>query len=554
MAWLLKADAGAATRAALAIAGACVALLACAGSSALAAPPSPAYQEALDRTESYLQSAQNTDGGFGGEIGGSSGSEVSAWTALGLAAAGVNPQQQKRKEGQRSVYAYLTAHASELTRTTDYARELLVVDAAGTSPYDFGGVNLVSEILGRRLSGPGETGAFTHEGGGTAPAVNDTVFAILALSPIKEQAAESAVREAAQWLIDVHDLEGGWPSAAVCSTHGEAQNNCPNEVDMTAAAIEALNAAGRRNTPAQEEAFEYLHRAQSANGGFSEGLGETEPNVASTAWAVESMWSAGENPESWVKETSGTATGPLNYLASMQEADGHMRYKAGEEDNGVWMTAQVAPALAGEYLPIPSVPLAPEPTSPPSSGPATQSSPGSAEAGAGGESAGHGAGVTAGGGGKGAPLFSRPQPQSQGRTPGGVRLLRATRERAAQREKAKAARIAKAQRPTVGTARTPATITEAPSKTSPSGHGTGSRTAKSGSGAGPEGGEEVHGELLDATSDAHAQALEPGAPGLRSAGAGGSHAPWLAIAIGSLIGLLILAGSQLERRRPQVIV
>ncbi|HEY4916260.1 MAG TPA: hypothetical protein VIH92_05095, partial [Solirubrobacteraceae bacterium] len=135
MAWLLKADVGAATRAALATAGACVALLACAGSPALAAAPSPAYQEALDRTESYLQSAQNADGGFGGEIGGSSGPEVSAWAALGLAAAGINPQQQKRNEGDDSVYAYLAAHASELTRTTDYARELLVVDAAGTSPY-----------------------------------------------------------------------------------------------------------------------------------------------------------------------------------------------------------------------------------------------------------------------------------------------------------------------------------------------------------------------------------------------------------------------------------
>jgi hypothetical protein len=35
---------------------------------------------------------------------------------------------------------------------------------------------------------------------------------------------------------------------------------------------------------------------------------------------------------------------------------------------------------------------------------------------------------------------------------------------------------------------------------------------------------------------------------------GGSQTPWLAIAIGGLILLLILTGSQLERRRPQVIL
>jgi hypothetical protein len=48
--------------------------------------------------------------------------------------------------------------------------------------------------------------------------------------------------------------------------------------------------------------------------------------------------------------------------------------------------------------------------------------------------------------------------------------------------------------------------------------------------------------------------LQPGAPGLRGAGAGAGQTPWLAIAIGGMILLLILAGSQLERRRPQVIL
>jgi prenyltransferase beta subunit len=533
-------------------------LAACAAAGVLgsgsAQAVSQAHEQNLEATVRYLQEAQNSDGGFGDEPGGSSGPEVSAWAALGLAAAGINPTQQRRKGGP-SVYDYLTAHASELTRTTDYARELLVVDAAGTSPHEFGGVNLVSQILARRLSGAGEEGAFTHEAGNSTAGVNDTVFAILALSPINEAAVQNVVQQAAQWLIGVHNSGGGWPSQTVCQAHGQPKNECTSEVDMTGAAIEALNAAGRHDTTVQEEAFKYLHEVQSENGGFPEYAGE-EPNVASTAWAVQAMWSAGEQPETWVEDASGTIEQPLGYLASMQEADGQIRYKASEELNGVWMTAQVAPAFAGHSYPIPKVPPTEELPEPPSaSTPATQSAPGSAEAGAGGESAQPGAGVITGGGGKGAPLFSRPQPQSQGSTRDGVRLLDATKARVAQRSKANAARKLDAESAAATAASTPVTITAESSKTSADGHGTGSATASAGSGPGSQtAGQEVRGELISATSGSQDQALEPGAPGLRSAGAGGSQTPWLAIAIGALIGLLVLAGSQLERRRPQVIL
>jgi hypothetical protein len=47
---------------------------------------------------------------------------------------------------------------------------------------------------------------------------------------------------------------------------------------------------------------------------------------------------------------------------------------------------------------------------------------------------------------------------------------------------------------------------------------------------------------------------EPAAPGLRGASASGNQTSWLAIAIGGLIVVLILAGSLLELRRPQVVL
>ncbi len=182
----------------------------------------------------------------------------------------------------------------------------------------------------------------------------------------------------------------------------------PGESDMTGAAIEALNAAGLHNTEAQQKAIVYLHQVQEPDGGFPEFPSETESNSGSTAWVVQGIWAAGENPEAWTK---GSGREPLDYLESMQQPDGHIRYRASEELNGVWMTAYTGPAYAGQPLPIPALLVTPNQSTPPSPG------------GQGGESSQSGSGVIAGGGGDGAPLFSRPQPRSKGHTPGGVQLL-----------------------------------------------------------------------------------------------------------------------------------
>ena len=81
-----------------------------AASATAATAPNAANQAALDRTVRYLQEAQNPDGGFGGSRrAADSGSMFSAWVALALAAAGINPQDQK-KPGGVDVFAYLVTH------------------------------------------------------------------------------------------------------------------------------------------------------------------------------------------------------------------------------------------------------------------------------------------------------------------------------------------------------------------------------------------------------------------------------------------------------------
>jgi prenyltransferase beta subunit len=485
----------------------CAALSVCPVRQALAAAPNAANQARLDSTVRYLQDAQNADGGFGGEPGGESDPDFSAWVALALAAAGINPRDQAQPGGV-DVYTYLAEHAGELKLTTDFERALLVVDATGTSPHDFAGVDLVSQILGRQITGAPEEGGFVHQTGEATAGINDTVFAILALSPVGEPVVQEAVRRAVGWLEDEQNPDGSWPAVCPKTAVTSCAKNGPEsgEVDMTSAAIEALNAADRHDTHSQEEAFEYLHKAQDPDGGFPEYPGESEPNVASSAWAVQAVWSAGQSPEAWV----GTArTEPLSYMASMQQPDGHIRFKEKEESLGVWMTAYAAPAFAGQALPIPAIPeAAPLATTSAESSSATPVAQSTAESGQGGESSQPGSGVIAGGGGNGAALFSRPQPQSKGNTPGGARQLGNTRGQASKGSHAK--------RP-----------------------------------GGQQGGSEIRGVLIGAA--AH-DTLEPGAPGLHSAGAGGNRTPRLAFAVEGAIGLLLLAGSQLERRRPQVIL
>jgi prenyltransferase beta subunit len=468
----------------MAVLALCAVLASCSWGSALAAPKNSTNKGRLESTVRFLQSAQNPDGGFGGDLGGESNQDFSAWVTFALAADSINPQDQAT-DGGVDAYTYLTTHAAqalheELCRpivcTTSLERELLVADAAGASAHDYGGVDLVGELLARKLP----DGSFPFVPGGQGE-VNDTIYAILSLSLVWEPAAQSAVNAAVAWLLAAQNPDGSWSPQSSKTEAGE--------VDMTGAALQALNAPGQsaRSEP-QQKALEYLHEAQEQDGGFPERPGEGESNVASTAWAVQGLWAAGENPESWVK---GAGREPLDYMQSLQQPDGHIRYRAREELNGVWMTAYVAPAFAGQPLPIsPEVdPLRVDPVNPPPPSEASRTSPnpparGSAEPGQGGESSQQGGGVIAGGGGAGAPLFSRPQPQSRGKKPGGRRQLS--------------------------------------SSTHP-------RTTREGTTAG---GHEVKGVMIGAPGSVAAQnALEPGAPGLRGAGAGGNQTPWLAIGI-----------------------
>jgi hypothetical protein len=249
-------------------------------------------------------------------------------------------------------------------------------------------------------------------------------------------------------------------------------------------------------------------------------------------------------------------------MESLQQPDGHIRWKRSQDMNGIWMTAYCSVALGGHVWPIPEAPLSNDPVQPPEAGQ--------------GEGTQSGNGVIAGGGGKGAPLFSRPKPQSKGKTPGGKRVTHEGSDKA--RDHSRTRRGENAHQPT-GTASSEPTGEEATgagvgagfagaggasaggsASSLSGGDAPGAGSASSGSAAeelardaresGEGGGREVTGTVVGESAGSPRQGpLAFGAPGLHSAGVDSGGASWLAIAIGAAVALLVLLGSQIERWR-----
>ncbi len=553
--------------------GAAVLVIACAlaGGAALAGAASPPHQKSIDDIVRFLEEHQQESGGYA-DNGKKPSQSISAWVTLALAAAGINPLNQIRTVGGQpcghSAFESLAGHFPESFReeiawpqvgTTAFERELLVVDTAGTDPHDFAGYDLVGEIISRQQA----DGGIPFVPGGEAQ-VNDAVFGILALAPVKEPAAEAAVQKAADWLLAKgQDGDGGFNWRSTGS---------PSEVDLTGAAIEALIAAGRKGTEAEARALAFLHRAQRADGGFAEYPStEGEANVASTAWGVQGIWASGGDPETWRTGSGLTTEEPLDYLESMQQPDGHIRWRASSDLNGIWMTAYVLPAFSGQVLPYPQVAATEIAVEPPACGEAKAAPEAPTESPIGGPSPSPETGVGAGGGGAGAPDFSRPAPESKGKTPGGARIKhRPKDEKASDRSRTRRGRNlhqakgTETEEPRRG-AEADQEVEEVRAGASPSaaegeagGDGDdGKRPGELGTplpAAGAKAartttGEEVSG-IVVGSAEGQKGRLAFGAPGLRSAGRGGSEEPWvpLTIAAGALVLLVLGARRELRDR------
>jgi energy-coupling factor transport system substrate-specific component len=285
-----------------------------------------AASSSLSPELSFLSTVQNPDGGFGGARGQGSSELYTAWTAMGLAAAGRNPSSVRRSG--HSVLDSLHAQVSTLRGPGDAERTILAARACGASAYAFAGRNLVAEVLRARASDR----SFNHQ-------VNLTAFAIFALRAVGHSPGFAAIHQAAGWIERQQNPDGGFSFG---------YRGSPSDVDDTGAALQALADADAHNVHILATAAGYLLRSQSLDGGFPQQYG-AQSNAQSTAWAIQGLIAAGYNPGAVRRRGSRT---PIGYLESLRAPDGSIRYSRTSSQTPVWVTAQALIALAGRTFPV----------------------------------------------------------------------------------------------------------------------------------------------------------------------------------------------------------
>ena len=308
-------------------AAACLAALAvAAGVAAAPGGEARAADRAQTRAIAYLTSIQNSDGGIGGERGRASSQLYTSWAVLGFVAAGRDPDRVQR--GGRSPVDYLLRGARSVRGIGDIERTILALSAAGRSPRSVGGRDLVRELVRAR-----------RRNGSFAGLVNQTAFAILALRAAGRPRSDATIRRAASWLLSQHNSDGGFNFAGKGGRSG---------IDDTAAAVQALVAAGKRRSRTVARAASFIARRQNPDGGMPLTPGQGS-NAQSTSWAIQALVAAGRDP---ARARRGGARSPLAYVRSLQNADGSVRYSRTSRQTPAWVTAQALTALARRPLPL----------------------------------------------------------------------------------------------------------------------------------------------------------------------------------------------------------
>jgi energy-coupling factor transport system substrate-specific component len=276
-------------------------------------------------SRSYLQHAQNSDGGWGAAPGQGSSQLYTGWAALGLAASGRNPANLSH--GGPSAVSYMRSRAAQLNDTGEIERTILVLVASRASPRHFAGRNLVAELERRRRANG------SYDGG-----VVLTSFSVLALKAAG-RAGSAGAKKSVSWIVGQQNSDGGF---SVVGKGGQSS------ADDTASAVQALAVGGRKSSRAVKRAISFLRRSQNPDGGFPLSKDDAS-NAQSTAYVVQAFLAAGKSP---ARVHRGGSRSPVAYLRSLTMSNGAVRYSRTSAQTPVWVTAQAAMALSGKSLPL----------------------------------------------------------------------------------------------------------------------------------------------------------------------------------------------------------
>jgi energy-coupling factor transport system substrate-specific component len=288
--------------------------------------PTRAGASEVSRAAGWLHSVQNSDGGFGASPGDDSGAAITGWAMLGFEASGLNPLDVSQ-DGHTPV-DFLRGSVGDLKSPGDLARTILALEGSGVDPRQFGGANLVAQLLSKRR----DNGSFEGWPGSTA-------FGVIAL---RAAGATGGIDQSLSWLRKVQNDDGGW---------GDVPGS-PSTADGTGTVMQALSGESK----AAHRGLSYLRGAQRPGGGFPLG-GNGSVNTQSTAWAIQGILATSGDPSSFRR---GGRSAP-DYLSAQQESDGHYRYSKSSNQTPTWVTAQVLVAASGDFFPVSPPPREPTP-------------------------------------------------------------------------------------------------------------------------------------------------------------------------------------------------
>ncbi len=277
----------------------------------------------------YLLAAQNADGGFGAAPGSGSSTLYAGWAALGLAAAGENPQDVTR-DGHSLIGYVEGGVGSGLTRARSSGTSSSL-RAAGLPAASFGGRDLVAELRARH----------PPERIGVNDQTNLTSFAVLAL------------RAAGVAPPAGHARLAGAPAGRATAASTSRPRGGLSDVDDTGAALEALaGVPGRRRRDVRARAVAYIRAPAGPRRRLPEHARRRLERTVDRVRRSRGCWRPGVDPGSLHRRG---APSPLDYLRSLIAADGHVRYSRADDETPVWVTAEALMALDGRPLPIAAV-------------------------------------------------------------------------------------------------------------------------------------------------------------------------------------------------------
>ena len=165
--------------------------------------PSDNYAHQIKQAVSFLHQVQNKDGGFPSVPGGSSSRAVTCWVIMGLAAVGEQVSGSSWAPAGKTPLDYLESNSQALNETTEYARLMLALCAAGQQP-QYQGINLRESIAAFQQS----SGQFAQLDKGEAGFLNAHMWSVIALASRVGSIPNQEM--ARSWLLSRQNSDGGF--------------------------------------------------------------------------------------------------------------------------------------------------------------------------------------------------------------------------------------------------------------------------------------------------------------------------------------------------------